>query len=53
MMYMTRPAQAVSVPPVPLPAVIALGGAAIAVVYLGILPARVIEWASRSIATIF
>jgi NADH-quinone oxidoreductase subunit N len=53
MMYMTRPAEAVSVPPVPLPGVIALASAAIAVVYLGILPARVIEWASRSIATIF
>ena len=53
MMYMTRPAEAVSVPAIPLPGVIALATAAIAVVYLGILPARVMEWASRSIATIF
>ena len=50
MMYMTRPAAAASVPDIPLPGVIALASAASAVVYLGVLPARVIEWASRSIA---
>lgn len=53
MMYMTpadRPAAPVEIP---LVARIALVASAAAVFYLGILPARVIEWASASIATIF
>ena len=53
MMYMTRPAEPATVLPVPLPAALALAFAAAAVVYLGVLPARVIEWASQSISTIF
>ena len=53
MMYMTpadRPAGRVEIP---LVVRVALVASAAAVFYLGLLPSRVIEWASRSIATIF
>jgi NADH-quinone oxidoreductase subunit N len=53
MMYMTQDARPAAVPPVPALAGAALIASAVAVVYLGVLPARVIEWAAASIATIF
>jgi NADH-quinone oxidoreductase subunit N len=53
MMYMTQDARPAAVPRVPALAGAALIASAVAVVYLGVLPARVIEWAAASIATIF
>jgi NADH-quinone oxidoreductase subunit N len=53
MMYMTRPAEPIVVPSVPVPAALALAGAAAAVVYFGVLPSRAIDWAARSIGSIF
>src|SRR5258708_38992262 len=53
MMYMTptdRPAQ---FPAVPKMAALALVVSAILILYLGILPTRVLEWAAASISTIF
>jgi NADH-quinone oxidoreductase subunit N len=53
MMYMTDVDRDVEVPAVPRIAGAALVVSAIAVFYLGVLPARVMDWAARSIGTIF
>jgi NADH-quinone oxidoreductase subunit N len=53
MMYMTSTDQPLQFPAVPRIAGVALAVSAILVFYLGILPARVLEWASASISTIF
>src|SRR5580704_7549008 len=53
MMYMTPADRPSSVPPVPRIAGAALVASAVIVVYLGILPARVLDWAVASISTIF
>ncbi len=53
MMYMTPSDRPAPAEPVPMVARVALIASAAAVVYLGLLPSRVIEWASASIATIF
>jgi NADH-quinone oxidoreductase subunit N len=53
MMYMTTTDTPANVPPVPRMAAIALAVSAILVVYLGILPTRVLDWAAASISTIF
>jgi NADH-quinone oxidoreductase subunit N len=54
MMYMTPADDAPdSIPPVPRMAGAALAVSAILVVYLGLLPARVLDWAASSISTIF
>jgi NADH-quinone oxidoreductase subunit N len=53
MMYMTPPDGSVSVPPMPRVAAAALFTAALLVLYLGILPSRLLELAASSIATIF
>lgn len=53
-MYMTEtPAQPRVTPALPAVAAAALGVALVAVFYLGILPARVLDLAARSVATIF
>jgi NADH:ubiquinone oxidoreductase subunit 2 (subunit N) len=52
-MYMTHPDRPSNVPPVPRIAGAALVASAVIVVYLGILPARVLDWAAASIGTIF
>jgi NADH-quinone oxidoreductase subunit N len=53
MMYMTAADEPVRFPPVPKIAGLALVVSAILIFYLGILPARVIDWAAASISTIF
>jgi NADH-quinone oxidoreductase subunit N len=53
MMYMTPADRPSSVPPVPRIAGAALVASAALVIYLGILPARVLDWAAASIRTIF
>lgn len=53
MMYMTSDEARTWVPPVPRIAAGALVVSAVLVVYLGILPSRVLEWAAASIGTIF
>jgi len=53
MMYMTPPGRPSDAPPVPAIAGAALVASAIAVFYLGVLPARVLDWAAASISTIF
>jgi NADH-quinone oxidoreductase subunit N len=53
MMYMTATDLDVDIPPVPRIAGAALVVSAIAIFYLGVLPARVMDWAARSIGTIF
>jgi NADH-quinone oxidoreductase subunit N len=54
MMYMTEGGQpASSFPAVPKVAGLALVVSAIVIFYLGILPARVLDWAAQSISTIF
>jgi NADH-quinone oxidoreductase subunit N len=53
MMYMTPPEHASQVPAVPRVAGAALVVSAILIFYLGILPARVLDWAAASISTIF
>jgi NADH-quinone oxidoreductase subunit N len=53
MMYMTATETPARVPSVPRVAGAALIVSAILVFYLGILPARVIDWAAASISTIF
>jgi NADH:ubiquinone oxidoreductase subunit 2 (subunit N) len=52
-MYMTEVDRDVEVPAIPRIAGAALVASAVAVVYLGVLPARVMDWAARSIGTIF
>jgi NADH-quinone oxidoreductase subunit N len=53
MMYMTPNTAAVRVGRLPMAAALALATSAILVLYLGVLPAQVIDWAERSIGTIF
>jgi NADH-quinone oxidoreductase subunit N len=53
MMFMTPTEAPVRVPPVPRLAGAALIVCAILIVYLGVLPARVLDWAAASISTIF
>jgi NADH-quinone oxidoreductase subunit N len=53
MMYMTDVATAPARPAVSVPAMTALSAATLAVFYLGVLPARVIDYALQSIQTIF
>ncbi|HKT81915.1 MAG TPA: NADH-quinone oxidoreductase subunit N [Vicinamibacterales bacterium] len=53
MMYMTPREGALSIPAMPRIAAGALVLSAIAVVYLGVLPTRVLDWAAASIGTIF
>ena len=53
MMYMTTSDTAARLPAIPRMAGLALVVSAILVFYLGILPARVLDWAAASIATIF
>ena len=53
MMYMTPADQPVRFPPVPRIAGVALVVSAVLVLYLGILPTRVLDWAAASISTIF
>jgi NADH-quinone oxidoreductase subunit N len=53
MMYMTPTDAHVRVPPVPGAAAVALAVSAVLIVYLGILPAAVLDWAAASISTIF
>ena len=52
MMYMTPADRPSSVPPVPAAAGAAIVASAVIVVYLGILPARVLDWAVASMRTI-
>jgi NADH-quinone oxidoreductase subunit N len=52
-MYMTSSTAPLRLPPVPLVAGVALVASAIGVLYLGVLPAQVIDWAAASIGTIF
>jgi NADH-quinone oxidoreductase subunit N len=53
MMYMTPSATPLRFPAVPKLAGAALIGSAVLVLYLGILPTRVLDWAAASIGTIF
>jgi len=53
MMYMSQGDAAARFPPVPRLAGAALVASAILVFYLGILPARVLDWAAASLSTIF
>ena len=53
MMYMTPTDEPATFPPIPKVAGLALVVSAILIFYLGILPARVIDWAAASISTIF
>ena len=53
MMFMTPAGSPVRVPAVPKIAGLALAVSAAIVLYLGILPARVLDWAAASISTIF
>jgi hypothetical protein len=52
-MYMTPVERAVEAPTVPRIAGLALAVSALIVLYLGILPTRVMEWAAASVSTIF
>jgi NADH-quinone oxidoreductase subunit N len=53
MMYMTEDATAPARPRISAPSMAALGFATLAVLYLGVLPTRVIDYALQSIQTIF
>jgi NADH-quinone oxidoreductase subunit N len=53
MMYMTSTERPARFPPIPRLAGAALIVSAILIVYLGILPTRVLDWAAASISTIF
>jgi NADH-quinone oxidoreductase subunit N len=53
MIYMTPSASPLQLPAVPRTAAIGLFAAAFLVLYLGILPSRVLDWAVASIGTIF
>jgi len=52
-MYMTEGGRPASFPAVPKVAGVALVVSAILIFYLGLLPARVLDWAAQSISTIF
>jgi NADH-quinone oxidoreductase subunit N len=53
MMYMTEEAGAPARPPVSIPSMVALTFAVLATFYLGLLPAKVLDYALQSIQTIF
>jgi hypothetical protein len=53
MMYMTPSTTSLSIPATPKVAGAALVASAIIVVYLGILPTQVLNWAAASIGSIF
>ncbi len=53
MMYMTADESRRAVPPIPAAAGAALVVSAVLVIYLGVLPARVLDWAAASISSIF
>jgi NADH-quinone oxidoreductase subunit N len=53
MMYMTPSRSSVGIPAIPRIAGAALVASAIMVVYLGVLPTQVLDWAAASISTIF
>ena len=53
MMYMTPGDRTTQIPAIPRMAGLALAVSAVLVVYLGILPTRVLDWAAASISTIF
>jgi NADH-quinone oxidoreductase subunit N len=53
MMYMTPTEEPAVFPPVPTIAGAALVLSAIVVLYLGVLPTRVLDWAAASVGTIF
>ena len=53
MMYMTPSRSSVGIPAIPRIAGAAVVASAIMVVYLGVLPTRVLDWAAASISTIF
>jgi NADH-quinone oxidoreductase subunit N len=53
MMYMTADDSRRTVPPIPAAAGAALVVSALLVVYLGVLPSRVLDWAAASISSIF
>lgn len=53
MMYMTPAQQETDVPLAPRTAQVTLVASALFVIYLGVLPSRVVDWASASIGTIF
>jgi NADH-quinone oxidoreductase subunit N len=53
MMYMTPAAAPMSLPAVPAVAAVALVASAAIVLYLGVLPTQVMNWAAASIGTIF
>jgi NADH-quinone oxidoreductase subunit N len=53
MMYMTPSSTSIGIPPIPKIAGTALIASAIIVLYLGVLPTRVLDWAAASIGTIF
>jgi hypothetical protein len=52
-MYMTPASSTLRFPVVPRVAGAALVASAVIVIYLGILPTRVLDWAAASISTIF
>jgi hypothetical protein len=52
-MYMTPAEEPAVFPPVPTIAGAALVLSAIVVLYLGVLPTRVLDWAAASVGTIF
>jgi len=53
MMYMTPRTEDTMIPPLPRVAGVALVASAAIVFYLGLMPARVLDWAAASISTIF
>jgi NADH-quinone oxidoreductase subunit N len=53
MMYMSGSKTGMQLPPVPRVAGVALAVSAILILYLGVLPTRVLDWAAQSISTIF
>jgi NADH-quinone oxidoreductase subunit N len=53
MMYMTPSEAPRAIPRVPRVAGVALVASALAILYLGVLPARVLAWAAASVSTIF
>jgi NADH-quinone oxidoreductase subunit N len=53
MMYMTPNATPIRIPAAPAVATVTLVVSALLILYLGVLPAQVIDWAGRSISTIF
>jgi len=53
MMYMTAGDESARIPPIPRMAGLALVVSVVLILYLGILPTRVLDWAAASISTIF